>query len=57
VLYATSVRDGSVRMYQHLDPTGGSVSWAASTGLAKGEIDDPDSLGLVVDPASCRLPA
>jgi hypothetical protein len=56
VLYTTSVRDGSVRMYQHLDPSGGSVAWAASTGLAKGEIDDPDSLGLMVDPASCRLP-
>ncbi len=56
VLYATSARDGSVRMFAHLDPTGGTASWANPLGLLKGEIDDPDSHGLSVDPDSCSAP-
>ncbi len=54
VLYATQGSSGDVLVYRHGDPVGGSNAWAASRGVHKGVVR-PDSYGIALDPAACRL--
>lgn len=53
VLYTTGGPDGQVKLYQHLDPADGAAQWTAPQGVAKGLSDEPDSLGVVIDPTTC----
>ncbi len=52
VLYATIGGNGSVMVYQHADPTGGSATWSTSRGTRKGSVR-ADSFGLTIDPDAC----